>query len=133
MRRRRAAAVEDTGQVHVDHEPPVLGRQLGQRSDLRHTGIVDDDVEPAELADGALDQGVHLGVARHVGGDHDGPPACPRRELGGLLERSLGTGRQSHVGARFRQRHRDGSAEAATGAGDDGDLAGQRAGPGAQR
>src|SRR5262249_14538089 len=44
-------AVEDSRQVHVEHEAPVLRRHLDQGRDLRHARVVDDDVEAAELAD----------------------------------------------------------------------------------
>src|SRR5215470_7152117 len=45
VRCRRAAAVEDTGQVDVDDRAPVLGGGVGERCDAGNAGVVDDDVE----------------------------------------------------------------------------------------
>ena len=53
------------------------GRQLGQRRDLGDAGVVDDDVEPAELGDRALHQRLDVGVARDVGGRSRAPGRPP--------------------------------------------------------
>jgi hypothetical protein len=121
------AAVEDPGQVHVEHEAPVLWRHLDQGCDLGDARVVDDDVQAAKLADRALDQRLDLGIARDVGG-RDERPAPPRcGEVRRLLERRLRSRGERHVGAGLGQRHRDRPTEAAAGPGDHRDLAGEEA------
>src|SRR5712691_892587 len=58
-----AAAVEDAGEVHVHHEPPVLRGHLDERSHLGDARVVDHDVETSELTPRALDERLDLGVA----------------------------------------------------------------------
>src|SRR5207249_4761943 len=123
---RRAATVEGAREVHVHHEAPVRCGHLGERRDLGDARVVDHDVEPAELADGARHQRLDLGVARDVRGHDQGAPTRRLDASRGLLEVFLRARRQGHVGAGPGERDGDRPTEPPAGAGDDGDLVRER-------
>ena len=131
---RQGVVAGDVGGADVDahHEVETLGRGLedGLRPD--GAGVVDQNVEAAELGDGALDQVANGVLIAHVGGDCERAPArgadgvrgfvdAAGQAFGGLL--ALG----GHYDIRAFLREADGErlADAAAGAGDHGDAAAQ--------
>ena len=127
---RRAGGQEVPAQVHADDGVPVVVGHLGQRLVPQDAGVVDQRVEPAELAHGGLDEPV-----RDVGiGDvaRDGDRAPPRG--GDLVGHRLAGGRVE-LGDHDRRAlcgalQRLAPADAATRTGDDHDLAVQKSHPG---
>jgi hypothetical protein len=86
-------------------------------------GIVDEDVDPAELAPDALD---HRGHRRFVGDiGHDGyRPDAAASEIGdGRIRLGLVAADHGDVGAGIRQAARHAEPDATVAAGDDRDLA----------
>ncbi len=125
---RGAGGVEGGGEVDGDDRVPLLRRELLDRRDVLDAGIVDQDVDAAELGAGALDQRRHLGGLRHVGrvvahrdAMRRGEPRARRLDLLGLAEAV-----QRDRGAGRRQRLGDAEADAAGRAGDDGRATGER-------
>ena len=71
MRERGVGDVEQALEVERDHPVPLLDRRVDDRAEQHHAGVVDDDVEPAELGDGALDGGDRLVAVGDVGLDRE--------------------------------------------------------------
>ena len=99
--------------------------RLGQVHDLRiarDAGIVDDDVEPAELGDGARDHRIDARDIAAIGLDRDRPP----RIAGRLVRRPLRRGKVDvggrDSGAGFGHRERRGAADPGPGPGHQHDL-----------
>src|SRR5687768_14435373 len=69
---------------HVDvHHPVELGlADLVQQLHLHDPGVVDHDVQAAELPDRLLDRGPDLVFLRHVSADERGPPAVAGNLVG---------------------------------------------------
>ena len=107
-------------------ERPVDGPQPGRLVDVleapgRGTPAVDDEeVEPAERADGRIDRSGRAVRRREVRPDRE-----PAEALGLGVQARTGPGDDRDAGAFGRQRLRDRSAEAATAAPDEGSRAGQ--------
>src|SRR4051794_32164013 len=130
MRHRSLDEMEQRAEVDREGAVPLLVRDLLERlvSHLERR-VADEDVHPAELLDGLRDHGPAVGGVREVAGDQDGL-------LAGLLDPRRGVLRvlvlvevgDEDVGALPGVRDRDGLADAAVGAGDDGGLAGEPAG-----
>ena len=69
MRDRKPRDVEHGGEVDRDHLVPVVGGIIGDRQcHAGDAGIVDQDVEAAELGDGVRHHALDVGAARHVAG-----------------------------------------------------------------
>ena len=68
MRDRGVAAVEDAGEVGVDHAPPVLVRLGLHRAEPADAGVVDEDVEPAEAPDRFFHHRFNRQMVANVGG-----------------------------------------------------------------
>jgi hypothetical protein len=108
----------------------VLERDALHRAADDHrpdTGVVEEDVEAAERADGARDDRRAVVRLRQIRGD--GHDLAARRAHVGLGARQLGF---AHVddgdgGARAREQQRARATDPGRGAGDDGDPAPQRA------
>src|SRR6185369_9458430 len=114
-------------QVHVeDLVPEVLGDVLDAVVERRHARVVDEHVDAAELAVGAVGEGLDLAPVPHVAGHRQRAPPGGRAHLvrGGLAGGELAAG-DDDVGARLREGQYHGAAEAAAAAGDEGDLAGE--------
>jgi hypothetical protein len=47
-------------QIHVDHRVPLVSVHLGHRTDRHKSGVVDQDVEPAEVGDDYIDGALEL-------------------------------------------------------------------------
>ena len=77
-----------------------------------YSGVVDEDVDAAELGDGALDEGVDLFGVGDVGGYGDGPAAIGQDGVDGLLDGAGPTACGNDVGAKLGEGHGDLSTEA---------------------
>ncbi|MDX6685138.1 MAG: hypothetical protein QOF86_1266 [Baekduia sp.] len=110
-------------EVDVDDAAELLGRLARGGDRGAHAGVVDEDVDAAQLADRGLDQraGV-LGLA-DVGGDGDRPAARGLHQRLRVLEAVGAAGAQRYVGSRLGQRLGERDTQAGGRAGDDGDLA----------
>ena len=124
----RPAAQERGPRVDAHDEIEPLRRRVGQRPPPQRTGVVDEDVDAAEALEGAGGDGLDLRLVAHVA-RHGQRPAAGRLDLGGdlvdrageLLRRGLAARGDDDGAARPRQAERDGPADAAARAGDDGD------------
>ncbi len=110
-------------QVHLDDGVPLLRRHLDQRAVAQDAGVVDQGVEPAEL----LDRGVHdrlRGLDLGAVADREHRRAAGRDDLvdDGLAGRLVDLA-DDDAGALAGELDRLTAAEAASGAGDDRDLA----------
>ena len=109
--------------VEVDRQVEVgLARVLRPRLDAA-ADIVDENVDPAEFGDRLVDRGVGLVQLQRVHLERQRPPPHGR-DLGG--EAGIGGGiaePEGDVGAGIGERKRDGAAETAGSAGDEGGLA----------
>jgi len=61
--------VDQALEVEVDHPVPFLGGRILDRAEQHHAGVVDDDVEPSQLVDGAIDRSDRLLLVGDVGFD----------------------------------------------------------------
>jgi hypothetical protein len=66
VRERGVGDVEQPLEVDLDHPVPLLDRGVDDRAEQHHPGVVDDDVEPAELLHRALDGSLRLLAVRHI-------------------------------------------------------------------
>ena len=123
-------AQEHAFQVHVDRELPFLDGALLQGLVLRRTehvaGVVDEDVDLAELGEHRVDHRLDLRFESHVALD----PECPAaRRLGDIRGGFLRVGEfaagDRHVGARLGQGQGHVVAEVSGPAGDNRHLPGQ--------
>ena len=69
------AAVEDAGEIRVDHRLPVVSGHLPQRLVAKNAGVVDEDVEATEAIDGPIDHPFDGGQVADVSGDRRRPVA----------------------------------------------------------
>ena len=128
----RAAHVERAVEMHIDHVRPVRPAHLVEDDVAQNAGVVDQDVDAAEGVERGLDD--QVGVLR-LG---DGERRCDCFAAGLLDGRDrscaglssvpapcrLAPMSQTTTRAPFGREHLgDGAADAAPGAGDDGDLA----------
>ncbi len=122
---RRAQIADD---LDVDVVQQVLTDHLLDLAGGRHAagnrGVVDQDVDAAQLAHGRGHQGVHRGVIASVDGHGDDASAGVARQLGRSgLERFGAARGDDHLDALLGQLPGDGLADAAASTGDDGALA----------
>jgi hypothetical protein len=100
----------------------VGGIGVEQRVGNGPADVVHHQVEPAELVEGVVRQRGD-GVEVHGVGRHDVRPSAEGLDpAGDLLELVSAAGREHDVGARLGQGQRAPGADAASGAGDHGDL-----------
>src|SRR6267378_5684536 len=122
------AAEEHAVEVDADHGVPAVDRDVLGLGAERGAGVVDHDVEPAPLRDGALDDPLHLVLLPDVHRHREGAPV----EVGDLLGHGLEVlelaAAHGDVGAGARELDRDRLADAGAAAGDDGGLAFEREG-----
>ena len=110
--------VDQALEVEVDHPVPLLGGGVLDRPQQHLAGVVDEDVEAAELVDGALDRGDRLLLVGDVGLDRQ-RGVTVATDLGGQpLQPFQPPGRDRDFGSVGRQRSRRRLADAAAGAGD---------------
>ncbi len=115
-RHRRPKQSEGSTEVHVDDGVEVLVRGLQQRRHLVDAGVVDEDVQGAEVLDRRADHVLGRGGGRQVDRQPCGP--VPRR-IGDLEHGAGGVVDQEHPGSLAQQLGGDGPAQAPGGAGDD--------------
>ena len=109
--------------VEVDRQVEVgLGHVLRQRLDAA-ADIVDENVDPAEFGDRLVDRGVGLVQLQRVHLERQRPP--PHRPISEARPASAAgiAEPEGDVGAGIGERKRDGAAETAGSAGDEGGLA----------
>ena len=87
-----------------------------------HAGVVDQHVDVAELGHRRVDQRLALVGVGDVGLHREHPAAGVAHQLGRLLQPVGTAGAEDHVGAGLGQPAGEGHAQAAGGAGHDGDL-----------
>ena len=117
-------AEEDAAQQHRLRAVPVLDRDLGERPErAADAGVVEHDVEAAELGERARDERLDVGLGRDVRALEDALRARRAR----LFGRRFAAGRvqvgQNHMRAFAREQDRARHAHAARRPGDHGDLA----------
>ena len=122
---------ESGAQVHRHDAVELLQGELLRVGDGGDTGVVDHDVEAAELAHGALHQRLELTFVGNVGGGEQRAPSQLRDDgrrgwlrLGLMVDADLGI--LADIGHRHRrafarQLQGNAAADARAGAGDDGD------------
>ena len=113
---------KDAGEVDVDQRLPVFFRIFGGRRAANDAGVVDQNVDGAEVTDGFFHQARADGGIAHVAGEGHG--SCADRFdflLRGFRRRAGAM--NGDVGAGLGKRYGDGSAKAARGAGDESDFA----------
>src|SRR5882724_197849 len=120
------AAEEHAVEVDADHGVPAVDRDVLGLGAERGAGVVDHDVEPAPLRDGALDGPLHLVLLPDVHRDRERAPAEVGDLLGDGLEVLELAAAERDVGARARELDRDRLADARAAAGDDSGLAFER-------
>ena len=97
-----------------------------QRAVIRvHRGVADEDVDLAVMLDRARDQRLDFLAARDVAGNDMGVAARLVDAVGDFLAGVGLAAGDHHLGAELGQQFRRRAADAAAGAGDDGDLAGE--------
>ena len=100
----------------------VTGARRRERAGRGAARVVDDDVEPPEVGDGAVGEpGEQLFVV-DVGGHHERPPPVCAHLLGDGLELRFRAGREQHVGPGLGERDGCRRTDPAACAGDDRDL-----------
>jgi hypothetical protein len=82
-------------------------------------GVVDEDVETAEMLSSAMNDFVDVALVGDVGGKSEGMVASLAREF---FERPMAAADEDDTGAFPGESERNGAADAGAGAGDDGDF-----------
>ncbi len=59
-------AIEHALDVDVDHPVPLLDLQRGHQRQRHDAGIVDEDVDAAELGNSGIDEGLHVGAVGDI-------------------------------------------------------------------
>ena len=102
---------------------PVGVGEIEEIAALGGAGVIDEDIEPAELALDLLDQFCRRVVAAQIDSRDTGATALLADGGRDLAERLLVAAGQHHVAALGRQRQRDAAADAAARSGHQRDLA----------
>ena len=112
--------IEGAGDVetHRSVERPLARVEEGRGQCA--TDVVDDDVEPPELGDGGVDEGLHAVAGREVAGDRRRSASVRLDRRCGIGELVGGTGTGDDIGTGLGQTSCHGGADSSTGAGDDG-------------
>jgi hypothetical protein len=110
--------VDQALEVEVDHPVPLLGGRVLDRAQQHLAGVVDEDVEPPQLLDGAVDRGNGLLLVGDVGLDRQGGVALAANLCREALQPLEPAGRHRDFGPLFRQRARGRLADPAAGASD---------------
>ncbi len=129
---RRAAEHEGPAHVDVLHQVVLLRLKVERAREVDDARVVDDDVDPAELALGLEHRLGHVIVVAHVADDRKRLPAGGADLLGGGVDgalelgvRGVGLGEQRDVRAVARSAQCDGEADAAAAARHEDGLAGE--------
>ena len=109
--------------MHAHDQVPVVLGHLEEQVVARDAGVVDEDVDPAELVHHTLYGGLGGGRVHDVAPDADGPGAVPQLEsAGSLLGGSLVEVEDRDRGALAGESLCDAESDAASGPGDDCDA-----------
>jgi hypothetical protein len=116
------AAEEDAGEVRPHHGVPLRSREPVERGANPVAGIVDQEVDAAELAHRLVHDPVHLGGVANVARDGQGAPPAGADLAGQCLERLEPPPAGHHVCAGRGELEGDRPADALAGAGHDRDA-----------
>ena len=111
--------------VHLEHPVPLLDRRVDDRAEQHHPGVVDHDVEPAELVDGSCDRGGGLVAVGDVSLDRHDPYRQAVQLVRQLVEPIRPARDHGDIGAQLGQPGRGGPADPAGGARDQSDGSGE--------
>ena len=73
------ATIKDAEQIRFQHRPKIFGRSFFDSFEDADAGVVDEDVEAAELFYGVVNQSFDLTVIPHIAGEPDRP--CAGRSI----------------------------------------------------
>jgi hypothetical protein len=112
-------AEKRAGHVDREHRVVALDRNVEELAAGHDAGVVDQDVQPAEAGEDAVDHGAYVIRARDIGAHGLGPPS-QLLQLAHDVLRAVGAGVVVHraVGALASEGQRDRAAESATGSSD---------------
>ena len=117
-------AVEDAGQVGLDDLVPLVGAELRDGSEEADPGVVDEDVEPRRFFDGELHEACDFLVATNIARGAVRAKAGRAKLVDGVGDVLLATCGEDHGSSGLGELFGDGAADAAGGAGDEGDFVG---------
>lgn len=115
-------AVEVAADVHVNHPVPVVDRAVLPEREQHQTGVVDQDVDPAEPIDSEVGQCLHVGGVSDIGEPGDGGAAGLVDVGDQLVEVLLAAGGSDDLGAAGGESLGADGADTGGGTGDDDDL-----------
>ena len=84
-RQRGGGPVHHPAEVHIDHRRPFVGFDCVYPADRGNARIVDEDVEPSEVIDGAIHEAVKVPGASDVCLDGDSAAAARTDKFGDLF------------------------------------------------
>src|SRR4051812_22837159 len=115
------ARTQGGDQVDIEHPQELLGWQLQRAlSVVARTGVIDEDIQPAQPLQDLGEESLRLGWLGKVGLEDLGPAAVVPDGAGSLLSPALvGMKVNRHVGPLTRKGDRGGAADAAIGARDE--------------
>jgi hypothetical protein len=124
---RGARAQELAGEIDREHLVPLRQGQLVERCVLLQAGVVDQDVDGAELLDHGAEHGAHLRLIRNVGAQGEGAHPLGA-DLLGEAQRLVFVGDvvDDDIRPRLPERERDRPADAGASAGHERPLAEQQ-------
>ncbi len=125
---RGVGAVEQAGDVHIEHPPPLLQRGVLDRAEQHHAGVIDQRVQPSQLPDRALNGLLRLLLGADVGLDRERFAAVCSDPLGEVVESVAAAGHQGHRRPEPGQGQGGRLADAAGGPGDERDGAAELVG-----
>ena len=105
-------AIEDAREVRIQDAVPFIHGRFGDRLEYTNAGVVDQDVQAAELRHGSGHQRFHIGILAHVGLNGEHAAAMLRFETGGggvkmTFARSADRDRGAVLQQRFCNRQAD--------------------------
>ena len=128
-----AAGEEHSFQIGVQYSVPVAFGAFVDGAEAAGAGVVDEEVDGAEMGKGFFDEGGDLGGGGDVGGHGEDVVGFGRR-FGRQLGNEAGAGGFERIGiasaysdarAEFGEAFGDGEADAAAGSGDESDVSGE--------
>jgi hypothetical protein len=121
-----ACAEVRTAEVQVDRAVERTRRQIGERAEAGPARVVDQDVDPPELVDGARDEAHDIGLFLHVRRHRDALPSRRLRDLRrDALELARGAAGDHRVGTVLREQPCSRGTDTGAAARDDRDTAGE--------
>ena len=123
LRQDRATTVEHAGQIRIEDGVPRLERHVGCRLERADAGVVDQNIDTAELVDSGRNKVLHVRVVAHVSPHREHALAQP---LPGFMERPVAGPRYCHVCAAARQLARNRKPDPARPTCHEGDLSIER-------